>query len=84
MTTEKIKVPEVEKLLAPGAIYQRVLKKLRNELEEVHVDGSSDYQRGFSEGYRAAISLVRSDEGNLACEVTALRHRKMREGGESA
>lgn len=79
MTTEKIKVPEVEKLIAPGAVFKRILATLEEQVEDMHLDGSPEWQRGFMEGFRAAMRSVKVTEGNLACEVTALRHRKMRE-----
>jgi hypothetical protein len=81
-------VKKVEDLIAPGAIFKRILESLRKEPTGLCVDGPAEYQRGFHEGYREAyrnaIRDVQSVEGNLACEVTALRHRKMREGSNEA
>lgn len=69
----------VAERLAPGAIFKRIINKLHECQTELHLDGSPDYQRGFSEGFRAATRVVESEEGNLACEITALRHREQRE-----
>lgn len=80
MSAKQIKVPTVEELIAPGAVFKRILKTLEAHAEDMHLDGSPEWQRGFMEGFRSAIHSVKLIEGNLACEVTALRHRKMRDG----
>lgn len=67
----------VAELTAPGTVFKRVLNALRSNREELHLDGSPDYQRGVMEGLRMAESIIKSEEGNLACEVTAICNRDM-------
>lgn len=38
--------------------YKRLLESLHNGIKEIHLDGSTDFQRGFGEGYREAIRTV--------------------------
>lgn len=74
------KTPEeiIKGLIAPGAIFKRILRVLQDNLDHLHLDGPPEYQRGYAEGYRAAMESVKTVDGNLACEVTALRHRTMK------
>lgn len=74
---QEVIAPRHEPDLRPGVIVKRILKRLRDSLEDLHLDGPPEYQRGFAEGYRAAIRGVESEDGNIACEVTAWRSRQM-------
>lgn len=70
-------MPTIEGLTAPGKIFQRILSAVSFARADIHLDGSADYQRGFIEGMLLAERIIKSEEGNLACEVTALAHREM-------
>lgn len=67
--------------LSPKGIFVRIQNRLESGLEDICIDGSSDYQRGFFEGYRLAMATVKTEEGNLACQVTAERSRRMEQEG---
>lgn len=65
--------------LRPGAIFKRIYNALRNEKEGLCIDGSSDYQRGFIDGFNLARRSVEVEEGNIACQVTSARSRRIEE-----
>lgn len=65
--------------LRPGTIFKRIYEALRNGREEICIDGSPEYQRGFFEGYSAAVGTVKTEEGNIACQVTSARSRRIEE-----
>lgn len=65
--------------LRPGTIFKRIYDALRNEKESLCIDGPPEFQRGFIEGFNAAIGTVKSEEGNIACQVTSARSRRIEE-----
>ncbi len=81
--SNEIKIIRNAPNLLPGAIVQRILKRLRDSLKDLHLDGPPEYQRGFAEGFRAAIRGVEVEDGNIACEVTAWRSRQMSEAAKA-
>ena len=62
-----------------SSIFQRILERLHKSREDICIDGSSDYQRGFFEGYDLARRVVEVERGNRACQGAAARSRQIEE-----
>ncbi len=68
--------------LSPGNIFKRIYAELCDCRDSIHLDGSSDYQRGFFEGFDLARRAIEVEQGNIVCQVTAERSRRLENSGK--